>query len=772
MRPKRRHNAAAIRKEKEKQSYQIQNQQVYSNDHQDSVNGQSSTRPSSSFPDLMHKSQSNPVIFPNSHLYHLHSWPPPSATSVPYNRDEPSSSTSSHLRPTTSLHPTFPIATSGSVPEFSTPIHRHGDPLLNWQQSLPPGQTSGTAVPAYPMFYIDRPASTPPPDGHGLVGESDTKIRVSRKESTEIDISHQLQSQSYAQSSTVQRRFPAITTSGNRFEHLAMCVPLYQAALRGDWGLAKSIFDKHPSAFLYGITVGEETVLHIAAAAKHVEFVKKLVDLIGVEDLTLQNKYGNTALCFAAASGVVKIAEIMVKMNPKLPMIPGSQNMVPLHLAALLGHRSMSYYLYDVTKFEHLERDEQVELLSATISTGIYDLALRILKKDPSLAITRNRHKETALHVLARKPSEISWGSQLGFKEKVLKRCFKWLYNKAVMKTLAHQLVTEIWNQVLQLSEKEITDLISKPSRLLFDAVEQGNVEFLVMLVGSYPDLLWSVNGRQHSLFHTAILCRQEHILKLIYEIGAIKDLIVCLTDKDDNNMLHFAGKLAPPSRLTIVSGAALQMQRELLWFKEIEKIVPPSFTKMKNSSRQTPHDLFTKEHQELRRDGEKWMKETATSCMLVATLIATVVFAAAFTVPGGIKNDTGIPVFLKEKLFTAFAISDAVAMLTSTTSVLIFLSILTSRYAEQDFLFSLPGKLTLGLTTLFASIGSMVLAFTAAFFMLYHGEMKGVPIFIASMAGVPVTLFVLLYYKLWVEVLRSTFWSNLLFQHSKRRLF
>lgn len=38
--------------------------------------------------------------------------------------------------------------------------------------------------------------------------------------------------------------------------------------------------------------------------------------------------------------------------------------------------------------------------------------------------------------------------------------------------------------------------------------------------------------------------------------------------DENDNNMLHLVGKLAHPSELNIISGAALQMQRELLWFK------------------------------------------------------------------------------------------------------------------------------------------------------------------------------------------------------------
>ena len=74
-----------------------------------------------------------------------------------------------------------------------------------------------------------------------------------------------------------------------------------------------------------------------------------------------------------------------------------------------------------------------------------------------------------------------------------------------------------------------------------------------------------------------------------------------------------------------------------------------------------TPWDLFTKEHQVLRAEGEKWMKVTANYCMLVATLITTVVFAAAFNVPCGSNQDTGTPIFfLKTKWFSAFFISDA----------------------------------------------------------------------------------------------------------------
>lgn len=57
-------------------------------------------------------------------------------------------------------------------------------------------------------------------------------------------------------------------------------------------------------------------------------------------------------------------------------------------------------------------------------------------------------------------------------------------------------------------------------------------------------------------------------IFRIIYELGAIKDLIALYDDYTDNNTLRLAAKLASSDRLGIVSGAAHQLQRELLWFQ------------------------------------------------------------------------------------------------------------------------------------------------------------------------------------------------------------
>lgn len=203
------------------------------------------------------------------------------------------------------------------------------------------------------------------------------------------------------------------------------------------------------------------------------------------------------------------------------------------------------------------------------------------------------------------------------------------------------------------------------------------------------------------------------------------------------------------------------------------ENIVSPAYVQIasKVEEGKTPWELFTKTHNDLKTRGETWMKDTANYCMVVAALIATVVFAAAFTIPGGNKGDTGIPVLLKSKWFMVFFISDAVALLCSSTSILMFLSILTSRFAEEDFLCALPGKLVFGLTTLFMSIGGMVAAFSATCFLVYESEISWLPIVIIASAGFPVVLFAWLHSQLWVDAIHS-YWSGLLLGPSKRRFF
>ncbi|KAG6382281.1 hypothetical protein SASPL_158054 [Salvia splendens] len=248
---------------------------------------------------------------------------------------------------------------------------------------------------------------------------------------------------------------------------------------------------------------------------------------------------------------------------------------------------------------------------------------------------------------------------------------------------------------------------------------ESGNDDFLVELFQNDHNLLYKVNKSSHSIFHVAVLHRYPKVFNLTYELGGTKDLIASYIDNDGNNILHLAGRLAPQNQLDNIPGAAMQMQREVLWFK----------------------------HKELKKRAEEFMKQTAKSCMLVAT----VVFTTAFTVPGN------------NRIITVFPASEVVVMFSLLTSMLMFLSLLTSRYSDEDFLKKLPLCLAVGLSSLFVSILAMDVAFVTWLRFFEHGW-PAMTLLLIFLVSAPM-MFMVLEFPLLVSILRCTYHCTGLFQ-------
>ncbi|KAJ8615999.1 hypothetical protein MRB53_035371 [Persea americana] len=177
---------------------------------------------------------------------------------------------------------------------------------------------------------------------------------------------------------------------------------------------------------------------------------------------------------------------------------------------------------------------------------------------------------------------------------------------------------------------------------------------------------------------------------------------------------------------------------------------------KTEDANGKTPKEVFTVQHTELIKAGGEWLTHTSESCSVVAALIATVAFASAITVPGGVKAG-GEPTFEGEPAFNLFAISSLVALCFSTTVLTMFLSILTSRYQVSDFHYSLPTKLILGLTSLFVSIASMLVSFCAGHFFVLSYQLKYGVFLVYGITCLPVTLFAIAQFPLYLDLLKST---------------
>ena len=98
---------------------------------------------------------------------------------------------------------------------------------------------------------------------------------------------------------------------------------------------------------------------------------------------------------------------------------------------------------------------------------------------------------------------------------------------------------------------------------------------------------------------------------------------------------------------------------------------------------------------------------ERTDTLLLVATLVATVTFAAAFTMPGGYKESGGMAKFLEKPMFHVFVISNTIAMYSAITAVvaLIWAHLGDLKLFNAAYKFSLP---ILGLAITMVSLAFM----------------------------------------------------------------
>ncbi|KAI3908805.1 hypothetical protein MKW98_029355 [Papaver atlanticum] len=599
-------------------------------------------------------------------------------------------------------------------------------------------------------------------------------------------------------SSTVQVKDPS--------EYLG----LYRAALKGDWNTARDLIKDDPSGKTAVVAVHNATALHVAAAEGHWLFVEELIKELEPESLeVMTDMSGRTALHCSANT---KTARVLVNRNPKLTQIKcTSFEVVPLMYAAMAAspsneQKSMVQYLSEVTTDDHSYPFSGDTAGALIMSAGFYDIALALIERYPNLALDHSVGA-FALAAIAGIPEASLNGSQLPFWQRCIysfvmvdhlhaKRgdmenppqsltCrsigptipgVERVCNMKLMHKQYLSLVKCIFTKLAQANPLEVS-MVLRMTHIARIAILNESVEFIKECALMDPDMLWHpVEGKSHLGF--AIDKRCENVYNML--VSGNKSRMhawTCRKDSSANTILHFAAKLAPPHKLISISGAALKMQPELQWFKEVESITPDTTKPSTNNDEKTARVLFTEEHADLLEKGEKWMKDTATSCMLVATLIATVVFAAPFTVPGGSisdinSKDNGIPIFLRKNSFMVFAIADSLALFSSLTSVLMFLSILTSRFSEEDFLTSLPRKLIIGLVTLFLSIAAMMVSFSAVLSIVLGRRFAWFPIAVTLVACVPVALFAMLQFPLLVQMIISTYGASIFRRHDSLKIW
>ncbi|GJX75089.1 ankyrin repeat-containing domain, PGG domain protein [Tanacetum coccineum] len=260
--------------------------------------------------------------------------------------------------------------------------------------------------------------------------------------------------------------------------------------------------------------------------------------------------------------------------------------------------------------------------------------------------------------------------------------------------------------------------ILLSPSLLhqsIFEAVRQDAIEVVKEILYKFPDAVWSANEDGHNIIQYAVINRSENIYNILPGMREHKNIYKTIEDSLGNNLLHLAARLAPATKLNLISGGALQLQYELQWYK-----VRISINSNLNIAQNTK---------------------------------------SAVTVPGGNNQDTWVPFVTNNPALTVFAISDTISLFTALTSLIEFLSIPTEHFTEQDFLYKLPRKLLSGLATLFISMTAMNIAFGATLFVVFGQKNYSTLIPIAALITcLPVTSFVTLQFPLVANLTSATY--------------
>ncbi|XP_059665945.1 uncharacterized protein LOC132311836 [Cornus florida] len=584
--------------------------------------------------------------------------------------------------------------------------------------------------------------------------------------------------------------------------------PLHRFTLKGEWEKAKEFLEQHEDAVSADITGEGDTILMVAVSSeKRNHFVKSLLEFVSSShvDLTHQrNHEGETCLHLAASANNLEVAKLLVAKVQRLPNIEDNE-FLPLHHAAVFGHKNMVHYLMDVTSYQE-DNKWLTTFVAYLINSGLYDIALLFLQRHGALIARETNMHVSLLQLLAMQNSAFKSGTKFNFWQTLIYFCVPTKLEEStyhcscgdvenpthccISGTMKQKLLGVFWkvaemllpcikhvrgikwkhDHAIQLvrhlcmeyEKLDFSEARHRVGRSVIAATISGIPEVIEEIVSIFPEAIYSKNEEGQNLLHIAILNRQRKAFKRIYQLSdkPVINSLLTWPDSSGNTSLDLVAylKKEQSSKLKAdAAGAALQMQLELQWFKEVENISFMHEGKYK-IGRKTPTVIFSETHADLMKEGEKWLKDTANSCTIVAALVVTIVFAAAITVPGGSDDKSGFPILFKDKAFIIFMISDALALFSSASSLLMFLSILTSRYAEIDFLYSLPKRLIYGLITLFVAIVSMMVAFGVTIHLIFGQKTTWILAPVSVFSTIPVILFASWQFPLLQDMIKSTY--------------
>ncbi|XP_010485156.1 PREDICTED: ankyrin repeat-containing protein At5g02620-like [Camelina sativa] len=436
-----------------------------------------------------------------------------------------------------------------------------------------------------------------------------------------------------------------------------------------------------------------DSPLHIAARTGNLGKVMELIrDCNSIQDqlkllLSKQNLEGETPLYTASENGCSLVVEEMLKhMDLDTASIAARNGFDPFHVAAKQGHLEALKKLLETFPNLAMTTDSSCTTALHTAATqGHIDVVNLLLKTNPHLAKIAKNNGKTALHSAAR----------MGHRE--------------VVKSL-------IGNDA---SIGFRTD--KKGQTALHMAVKGQNEGIVLELVKPDPAVLSVENNKGNMPLHVATNKGRTKIVRCLVLFDGIN---LNAMNKAGDTALDIAEKTGNSELVSVLKEAGAATAKDLGKPQNPAKQLKQTVSDIKHEvqsqlqqSRQTGVRVqkIAKRLKKLHISG---LNNAINSATVVAVLIATVAFAAIFTIPGQYEEErTKGPLSLGEARiankapFLVFFIFDSLALFISLAVVVVQTSVVVIEQKAKKKLVFVINKL-MWLACLFISIAFVSLSF------------------------------------------------------------
>ncbi|OMO96265.1 hypothetical protein COLO4_15393 [Corchorus olitorius] len=566
---------------------------------------------------------------------------------------------------------------------------------------------------------------------------------------------------------------------------------LYEAAATGDINFLNR---KDPKFDFFQVTEQQHnTVLHIAVKFKELEFCKQILCSSSSSSLLLKpNSKEETPFHVAAKIGCSDIAQLFVDCV-KLKQLRGDiieswgvnsleqvlrmvnlENDTALHVAVRNGHFEVVKCFVEADPgLLGLVNGANASPLCLAMEGGFSRIAIFFLENFPNSldfadidikaalrsAIIHSQHDIVKL-ILKRKPESRGETDEIGWTP---------LHYAALYGDLK---TTQL---LMQGNSKAAFILDQDGTSALHVAAFRGHINVVELLLQSCPDIHEVTDNKRRTLVHVAVISGQEkmvrHILGMPRLVGIINE-----KDKDGNTALHLAVIYKRDKIIAILAQnrgmERAAMNNDMFTAYDIFSHQPRKLsflvakihyrlrgthglpalqnwvnTKLKKemigetTDQKDRNFLFTGRKEDDNSANSDEIEKTRSRLeihLLIAMLIATVTFQAAFTMPGGYKDD-GTPQFMQNPAFKSFIIFNSIAFIFSVATVFI-------QFATSKFSYYMRSRYSrLAEVMIFIAVVAMLLAFASGMYVELASSIG-----LSLVAYILVACFLLIYYACW----------------------